>query len=74
MPERSGAYLEECAKTGRWRAVECAERDPADLAKIVADFIRTTRWKRPLNASEQSFLMTQIEATVPPDDVWREAR
>lgn len=61
--EPSEHYLEESLKNGGWWTVEYAELDEAGLETSVAEFIKTTKWKKPLTADEESFVKKQAGAT-----------
>jgi hypothetical protein len=65
LAEPSEAYLDECLKNGIWRTVKYTEADHTRLEKIIEDFIRTTKWKQPLQADEESFLTKQAKETIP---------
>ncbi len=63
-PEPSSAYLEYCVKNCQWGTVKFVEQDTDVLKKIIADFIKTSGWKKELRAEEQHFLMNQAEPPV----------
>lgn len=60
LPERPSCYLAYSLLSGAWNKNRCNTAEQEELAATAQEFIHQGPWKRPLAASEQQFLLSQI--------------
>lgn len=61
LPEQTNWYLAYCIISGIWKQNEFMDVSQDELILVTHDFIRRGPWRRPLNDSEKSFLLSQVE-------------